>query len=67
MDDEGTRKGGEWAQAGERLGGHTVMIIGARCKRPCHAKPQRKIGGRRGEVREILASRSVKGGYRKLL
>lgn len=24
----------------KKVGGHTVMPIGARCKRPCHAKKE---------------------------
>lgn len=69
MDDEGTRMEGEWGWEGtgradreKRIGGHTVMPIGSRCKRPCHVKRQRNGRGR-SEVREaaVLASCFVRG------
>lgn len=50
-------------QVETKVGGQTVMPIGARRKHPCHAI--RESGGK-GEVREILASSFVRGGYRKL-
>lgn len=48
MDGEGTGEGkgsGDvrgWVVGTSRkkVGGHTVMPIGARCKRPCHAKKE---------------------------
>lgn len=72
MDDKGTGKGKEsgdvrgWdvGTSRRKVGGHTVMPIGARCKRPCHVKRKRRG---KSETREILASSFVKGGYRKLL
>lgn len=69
MDDEGDKerkesRDGMWGQAEKKVGGHTVMPIGARCKRSCHA--ERKSRGK-SETREILASSFVRGGYCKLL